>query len=725
MNPNRDKKILAGHSSEGLEGRTEELERLYLAAVSGGGPAHVRVKGTPGAGTSELLRQTYDRLFVDQRFVVPFYFSLRHEDGTARDAAIRFASEFLLQSIAFRRKEPELIHASPDVCDLQKLAPLPDAAWVEAVCETCDSESALNDPNAFVRTALASPFRSAVRGGFRVCVIADDLHNATAIEGGQIFLNWLSSFSAPAGSSLILAGRRSADLPKRESSMIAIERPTARDAGVIAARLTRDSQVDISESVRDLIVTATERRPGFIRSIVQAARDSNSNLTTYRDIARIYSTEIVEGGIARAVRDELSAAPNLIEALGSAAAANLPFKLASLRDRLGIEASAFDQLVARLSSAEMIEVHGETATVASDRILRDLLYADSEVLSGRATPVAVAARLGTAFLQSSPTTMSREYRRAAAIGVADLLSSFDGREVPRAAIDYRTFRDSYKGLSDNEMRATIAGDKETFTLPQIVRAAALVDFVPAFESVLEPERVAAGVGLAGRSYRSEDEITWIAAEIDSKLEADPEVVREWFDRFDEVANQAGYARHRIWLVTPEGFSPGALELIAERGGIGSSRRQVALLKSLIEGETAQAESNDYEMVIPTGDETELIAVHAVEEVARRSAFPTKAINQIKTALVEACINAAEHSASPDGKIHLKFATFDDRLTLTISNRGLRLTDKANEATPSNDPAIETRRGWGLGLMRNLMDEVRVEAVDDGTRIVMTKLRSRI
>ena len=35
---------------------------------------------------------------------------------------------------------------------------------------------------------------------------------------------------------------------------------------------------------------------------------------------------------------------------------------------------------------------------------------------------------------------------------------------------------------------------------------------------------------------------------------------------------------------------------------------------------------------------------------------------------------------------------------------------------------DTRRGWGLGLMRNLMDEVRVESVDDGTRIVMTKLR---
>ncbi|MGI8640771.1 MAG: ATP-binding protein [Pyrinomonadaceae bacterium] len=33
---------------------------------------------------------------------------------------------------------------------------------------------------------------------------------------------------------------------------------------------------------------------------------------------------------------------------------------------------------------------------------------------------------------------------------------------------------------------------------------------------------------------------------------------------------------------------------------------------------------------------------------------------------------------------------------------------------------EGRRGWGLKLMQNLMDEVKFEQVDDGTRISMTK-----
>lgn len=717
MIPNRDKKILAEHSSEELEGRAEEAERLYLAAVSGGGASHIRVKGAPNAGLSELLRQTYDRLFSEQRFVVPFYFSLRREDLTARDAAIRFAYEFLLQSVAFRRKEPQLLKASPDICELQKLAPLPDAQWVNAISETCDSDSALNDVNAFVRTALAAPFRAAVSGGFRVSVIADDLHNAVSIDGGQTFLAWLSSFSAPGGSSLLLAGRRNASVPGKDASVINVDRPSVRDAGSIAAQLAREAQVDISESVRDLIVTATDRRPAYIRSIVSAARDSRSNLTTYRDIARIYSAEVVEGRIADVLRNEIGRTAGIVEAL--AAATNSSFKLTALSERLDLDGEQFKQLLAQLTSAEILEVHGETAVVAADRILGQYLTAETEVLAGRATPVAMAARIGSSFLQNSPTAMAREYRRAASIGLADLLSAFDGRDVPRAFIDYRTFRDSYKGLSDGEIRAKIADDGETFTLPQVVRAAELVQFAPAFESDIEPERVAAGVGFAGRSYRAEDEITWIAAEIDSKLEADPDVVREWIERLDNAARDAGFARHRIWLVAPEGFSAGAIELLAERGDVCSSRRQVELLKAIIEGEKKEASSSDYEMVIPIGDDTELIAVHAVEEVARRSSFPAKSINQIKTALVEACINAAEHSLSPDGKIHLKFSSFADRLVLTVSNRGLRLADKARDAAA--EPASDTRRGWGLGLMRNLMDEVRVEAVDDGTRIVMTKL----
>ena len=126
--------------------------------------------------------------------------------------------------------------------------------------------------------------------------------------------------------------------------------------------------------------------------------------------------------------------------------------------------------------------------------------------------------------------------------------------------------------------------------------------------------------------------------------------------------------------------------------------------------------NEYEIVVPMGEDTEMIAAHTIEEIAKRHNFPAKAINQIKTALVEACINAAEHSVSPDRKIYQKFAVDDEKITITVANRGLRLADKT---VPETAPD-EGRRGWGLKLIKGLMDEVKIEQTDDGTRITMVK-----
>jgi anti-sigma regulatory factor (Ser/Thr protein kinase) len=44
---------------------------------------------------------------------------------------------------------------------------------------------------------------------------------------------------------------------------------------------------------------------------------------------------------------------------------------------------------------------------------------------------------------------------------------------------------------------------------------------------------------------------------------------------------------------------------------------------------------------------------------------------------------------------------------------------ANSGSEAKE-AAEERRGWGLKLIRTLMDEVEFERVDDGTSLRMTK-----
>ena len=244
----------------------------------------------------------------------------------------------------------------------------------------------------------------------------------------------------------------------------------------------------------------------------------------------------------------------------------------------------------------------------------------------------------------------------------------------------------------------------------------------------EEGRCAVAHGFDAADYTDEREIVWVAAQIDSKLEASRELTEEWCHRLTALARECGFGRVRLWLVAREGFSPEACELLNERDAYGSSRQQVELLTARITSEAralAESRPDEYEMVIPMGADTELIAAHTVEQIARRVNFGPEAINQIKTALVEACINATEHSLSPDRKIYQRFRVDNDKLVVTVASRGVVPANVAGQNGEGGSQLEgQSRRGWGLKLIRTLMDEVEFERVDDGTQLRMTKyLRS--
>jgi serine/threonine-protein kinase RsbW len=232
-------------------------------------------------------------------------------------------------------------------------------------------------------------------------------------------------------------------------------------------------------------------------------------------------------------------------------------------------------------------------------------------------------------------------------------------------------------------------------------------------------------------YSDAQEVVWLAVDIESKLEVDADVALSWCDRFEIMAANLGFSRYQIWLVSNEGFTDEANRVLSKRKAFGSNRQQLALLAEKL-GETAAVpvvqttESDEFLMVLPMGEDNELIAASTAEQIAKRLMFRPEAINQIKTAVVEACINASEHSFSPDRKIYQRFRLESDRLVVTISSRGIvpANLNGASSGTTTSEMA-EERRGWGLKLIRTLMDEVEFERVDEGTSLRMTKyLRQR-
>ena len=292
--------------------------------------------------------------------------------------------------------------------------------------------------------------------------------------------------------------------------------------------------------------------------------------------------------------------------------------------------------------------------------------------------------------------------------------------------DYETFRDKYKGAESEAITTGLASETELFKLPQTVHLASCAAFNSDMRQICEEDHCLVAHTFEEATYSDAQEVIWLAADIESKLEVDVEVARAWCDRFASLANELGFSRFQIWLISNEGFTDEAGKLLKRRNAFGSSRQQLGLLASRV-GEAVSnpvvqtTEANEFLVVVPMGEDNELIAANTAEQIAKRLTFRPEAINQIKTAIVEACINASEHSFSPDRKIYQRFRVESDRLVITISSRGV-VPANLNGANsgPEAKEAAEERRGWGLKLIRTLMDEVEFERVDDGTSLRMTK-----
>ena len=245
--------------------------------------------------------------------------------------------------------------------------------------------------------------------------------------------------------------------------------------------------------------------------------------------------------------------------------------------------------------------------------------------------------------------------------------------MPACLFNYAEFAADYQGATPEEIAVGLDADTNLLRLPQMFHTASGASFSPDLRNFGEEGTVVAH-GFEGATYTDANEVVWLAARVDSKLAGDRLLVDAWCDRLENLARQSGFARTQIWLIANEGFNDEAAELLRRRQAFGTSQQQFEILTARLSDEgraaTHSEEGNEFELILPMGADNELLAATTVEQVARRLDFTPAAINQIKTAIVEACINASEHSLSPERKIYQRFRVEDDKLVITISSRGV-------------------------------------------------------
>jgi serine/threonine-protein kinase RsbW len=739
------RRILSRIAPEDFVGRADALRQIANLAPHGAGERGLLLLCTPSSGASELLRQAYDEIFSQRSDAAPIYFALSRHDRTTAEAARRFLHTFLLQLIAQRRNDPSLIDAPPTVHELLELVAPSDFEWVERLVQAHRGARDHGDERAFVRLCLSAPQQAAARGA-RSVVMFDDLHLAGHLAGEVDFGAEITRAAAYADVPYVLAGlrRRMLDMIERTDesapfdrmAKLHLERLADDEARTLVERVAQSLSVAVSEETRDLVVQQFDANPFFITSLVRAAQASATALTSFRDCQQVYTDELMGGRIGRRFNSLLEEiAPTvatrraLVRALYEAAA-NVGGKspAEAWRRRLGVEDGELRRIVRELHTYELASFNATYVEVSASLVWRDYLNVSYRLEVAAEARALVVAQTLVSSLKRAPQTMARHYRRETSLKLRDLLHRFNFQRVPASLLHYDRFARMYKGISQDELTSGLETETDLVRLPQVVNTASCASFQPSMLNVCDEERCMVAHGFDATPYTDSSEVIWLAAEIESKLEAGRALTETWCDRLTQLAHACGFERVRLWLVAPEGFSTEAGELLNERGAFASSRQQLELLTARVSPESVaapgDAAQDEFEMVIPMGGDTELIAAHTVEQIARRLEFQPDAINQIKTALVEACINAAEHSLSPDRKIYQRFRVESDRLVVTVSSRGVAVFPPpplSNEISNGNESnGTKGRRGWGLKLIRTLMDEVEFERVDDGTRLRMTK-----
>ncbi len=125
------------------------------------------------------------------------------------------------------------------------------------------------------------------------------------------------------------------------------------------------------------------------------------------------------------------------------------------------------------------------------------------------------------------------------------------------------------------------------------------------------------------------------------------------------------------------------------------------------------------LALPMVADMEIAATKTVTSLAEFMKMSPDKVDEIRLAVVEACINAFEYSHAPDGMVHLTFSVLGERepetLRVTVRDHGVGF----DPASPLRSPK---HRGHGLKIIRGLMDEVTIHSGGNGTTVVMSKAR---
>ena len=124
-----------------------------------------------------------------------------------------------------------------------------------------------------------------------------------------------------------------------------------------------------------------------------------------------------------------------------------------------------------------------------------------------------------------------------------------------------------------------------------------------------------------------------------------------------------------------------------------------------------------ELSIPSEPGNERLAMEEVARAVSGLGLPHETLERLKTAVAEATMNAMEHGNryNPEVPVDIQVWRVEDCLLVRIIDRGSGPPPSPDAAVPDLEAKLEgmqTPRGWGLFLIKNMVDEMRVSGNPD-------------
>ena len=123
-----------------------------------------------------------------------------------------------------------------------------------------------------------------------------------------------------------------------------------------------------------------------------------------------------------------------------------------------------------------------------------------------------------------------------------------------------------------------------------------------------------------------------------------------------------------------------------------------------------------ELTVPSQPGNERIAMEQVTEAVEGLHLPGKRLDQLKTAVAEATMNAMEHGNHylPDRPVSIKVLASQAALSVRITDHGgtrILPSDPGNEVPDieAKLAELQTPRGWGLFLIKHMVDEMNISS----------------